>query len=143
MSNTSTVRHYHPADTYGTYDPTPEQLATINYQNQLQRETIKVAMRQYNNVAEEALATSDKIRSPSSFGERNQAIRASNNPAPWASPGRKFGNNESDIPQSHKRWLFWRGGACQWSGGPGVGARCGNGLFPLINLPNFILASLS
>ena len=30
-----------------------------------------------------------------------------------------------------------------WSGGPGVGARCGNGLFPLINLPNFILASLS
>ena len=33
------------------------------------------------------------------------------------------------------------GGA--WSGGPGVGARCGNGLFPLINLPNFILASLS
>ena len=34
---------------------------------------------------------------------------------------------------------FW--GA--WSGGPGVGARCGNGLFPLINLPNFILASLS
>ena len=25
----------------------------------------------------------------------------------------------------------------------GVGARCGNGLFPLINLPNFILASLS
>ena len=30
-------------------------------------------------------------------------------------------------------------------GGPqaGVGARCGNGLFPLINLPNFILASLS
>ena len=26
-------------------------------------------------------------------------------------------------------WLFWRGGA--WSGGPGVGARCGNGLFHL------------
>ena len=42
-------------------------------------------------------------------------------------------------------WLFWRGDRDAWSGpgGPGVGARCGNGLFPLINLPNFILASLS
>ena len=27
----------------------PDQLALINYQNQLQRETNKVAMRQYNN----------------------------------------------------------------------------------------------
>ena len=36
----------------------------------------------------------------------------------------------------------WRGGAWSESGGPGVGARCGNGLFPLINLPNFILVSL-
>ena len=33
------------------------------------------------------------------------------------------------------------GPGARW--GPGVGARCGNGLFPLINLPNFILASLS
>ena len=29
--------------------PTPDQLALINYQNQLQRESNKVAMRQYNN----------------------------------------------------------------------------------------------
>ena len=38
--------------------------------------------------------------------------------------------------------LTWRGGA--WSGGPGVGARCGNGLFSTYKLasesPNFILA---
>ena len=32
-----------------TPGPTPDQLALINYQNQLQRETNKVAMRQYNN----------------------------------------------------------------------------------------------
>ena len=30
-------------------EPTPDQLALINYQNQLQRESNKVAMRQYNN----------------------------------------------------------------------------------------------
>ena len=35
----------------------------------------------------------------------------------------------------------WRGARGAWSGGPGVGVRCGNGLFPLINLPTFILAS--
>ena len=37
-------------------------------------------------------------------------------------------------------WLFWRGGACQWSGGPGVGARCGNGLFPTYKSPKFYLS---
>ena len=30
-------------------EPTPDQLALLNYQNQLQRESNKVAMRQYNN----------------------------------------------------------------------------------------------
>ena len=29
-------------------EPTPDQLATINYRNQLQRESNKVAMRRYN-----------------------------------------------------------------------------------------------
>ena len=58
----------------------------------------------------------------------------------------KQGRNYSGKMRHSRHWLFWRslpvrGGA--WSGGPGVGARCGNGLFPLINLPNFILASLS
>ena len=33
---------------------------------------------------------------------------------------------------------FWRGGA--WSGGPGVGARCGNGLFPTYKSPKFYLS---
>ena len=30
-------------------EPTPEQLSLINYQNQLQRDSNRVAMRQYNN----------------------------------------------------------------------------------------------
>ena len=36
--------------------------------------------------------------------------------------------------------MFWPGRGGAWSGGPGVGARCGNGLFPLINLQNFYLS---
>ena len=35
-------------------------------------------------------------------------------------------------------WLFWRGGA--WSGVPGVGARCGNGLLPTYKSPKFYLS---
>ena len=35
-------------------------------------------------------------------------------------------------------WLFWRGGA--WSGVPGVGARCGNGLFSTYKSPKFYLS---
>ena len=34
--------------------------------------------------------------------------------------------------------LFWRGGA--WSGVPGVGARCGNGLFSTYKSPKFYLS---
>ena len=33
-------------------------------------------------------------------------------------------------------WLFWRGGA--WSGVPGVGARCGNGLFSTYKSPKIL-----
>ena len=35
-------------------------------------------------------------------------------------------------------WLFWRGGT--WSGVPGVGARCGNGLFSTYKSPKFYLS---
>ena len=45
---------------------------------------------------------------------------------------RIFGPGPPALP-----WFLARGA---WSGGPGVGARCGNGLFPLINLPNFYLS---
>ena len=31
-------------------------------------------------------------------------------------------------------------GASRWSGGPGVGARCGNGLFPTYKSPKFYLS---
>ena len=34
--------------------------------------------------------------------------------------------------------MFWRGGA--WSGVPGVGARCGNGLFSTYKSPKFYLS---
>ena len=47
------------------------------------------------------------------------------------------------ISKSHPQapLVVWRGGA--WSGGRGVGVRCGNGLFSTHKTPNFILASLS
>ena len=39
--------------------PTPDQLALLNYQNQLQRESNKVAMRQYNNKMYNAMIVMD------------------------------------------------------------------------------------
>ena len=40
-------------------EPTPDQLALINYHNQLQRESNKVAMRQYNNKMYNAMIVMD------------------------------------------------------------------------------------
>ena len=42
------------------------------------------------------------------------------------------------LPPSESLGCFWRGGA--WPGGPGVGARCGNGLFSTYKSPKFYLS---
>ena len=54
-------------------------------------------------VAEIALATSNNIKSGSTFGEGNQAASANRNPAQWAASRTKSGDSVSGIPQSHRR----------------------------------------
>ena len=54
------------------------------------------------------------------------------------------GQRSKTFAPPHPPLVVWRGGAGgAWSGGPGVGVRCGNGLFSTHKTPNFILASLS
>ena len=66
-----------------------------------------------------------------------------NSPKGGVFPGTSCSTFESNqwiavvIPR--RPWLFWRGGA--WSGVvPGVGARCGNGLFSTYKSPKFYLS---